>query len=43
MNIVILTNESFPIGMAATNRIISYSRGIVDLNNARIASTDLTV
>lgn len=34
MNIVILTNEAFPIGMAATNRILSYSKGIVELSNS---------
>jgi len=33
MNIIILTNESFPIGMAATNRIISYSKGMVELGH----------
>jgi len=34
MNIIILTNEPFPIGMAATNRILSYSKGIVELGNS---------
>jgi glycosyltransferase involved in cell wall biosynthesis len=33
MNIFILTNEPFPIGMAATNRIISYARGIAELSH----------
>jgi glycosyltransferase involved in cell wall biosynthesis len=35
MNIVILTEASFPFGMGATNRIISYSRGWVE-NKHRI-------
>lgn len=30
MNIIVLTNEPFPIGMAATNRILSISKGIVE-------------
>jgi glycosyltransferase involved in cell wall biosynthesis len=33
VNIFILTNEPFPIGMAATNRIISYARGIAELSH----------
>jgi glycosyltransferase involved in cell wall biosynthesis len=33
MNIIVITNEPFPIGMAATNRIASYSKGIVELGN----------
>ncbi|MBN2570800.1 MAG: glycosyltransferase family 4 protein [Ignavibacteriales bacterium] len=33
MNIVIATETSFPYGKASTNRIISYSRGFVELNN----------
>ena len=33
MNLVILTTVSFPVGMAPTNRIISYSKGIVNLGH----------
>jgi glycosyltransferase involved in cell wall biosynthesis len=33
MNIKILTEAPFPYGMAVTNRIISYSRGIVELGH----------
>ncbi len=31
MNIIILTSEKFPLGGAASNRIISYSRGLIEL------------
>lgn len=30
MNVYILTGEPFPIGMAATNRIICYSKGLIN-------------
>jgi glycosyltransferase involved in cell wall biosynthesis len=33
VNIFILTDQPFPIGMAATNRIISYARGIAELSH----------
>lgn len=33
MNIVILSVYPFPIGFSATNRIISYSKGLVELGN----------
>ena len=33
MNIIVITHEPFPIGMACTNRIISYSKGIVEIGN----------
>jgi glycosyltransferase involved in cell wall biosynthesis len=35
MNIFIITNEPFPIGMAATNRLLSLARGYVE-NNAYV-------
>ena len=35
MNIYIVTGESFPKGMAATNRIISYGKGLI-ANKARV-------
>ena len=35
MNIFILTTGPFPIGMACTNRIISYAKGFVE-NNAKV-------
>lgn len=33
MKLIILTTEPFPVGMAATNRILSYSKGIVELGH----------
>lgn len=33
MNIIILVNDAFPIGMAAANRILSYSKGNVELSH----------
>ena len=33
--IYLITNEPFPIGLAATNRIISYGKGFVE-NNANV-------
>ena len=30
MNLIILTNSPFPNGMAGTNRMLSYSKGIVE-------------
>ena len=33
MNLIILTTESFPYGLAGTNRILSYSKGIVELGH----------
>jgi glycosyltransferase involved in cell wall biosynthesis len=33
MNIIIITHEAFPTGMACTNRILSYSKGIVELGH----------
>jgi glycosyltransferase involved in cell wall biosynthesis len=33
MNIALICPYPFPIGQAATNRIISYSRGLVEINN----------
>lgn len=32
-NIVVLTTEPFPIGMAAANRILSYSKGLIESKN----------
>lgn len=31
LNLIVVTTEPFPIGMAATNRILSYSKGLVEL------------
>ena len=40
INLVIYTNEPVPIGMAATNRILSYSSGLVKIgNNVKIFSS----
>lgn len=33
MNIIVIANGSFPIGMASTNRLVSYCKGIVDLGH----------
>lgn len=33
LNIIILANGNFPIGMASTNRLVSYCKGIVELGH----------
>jgi len=33
INLIVFTNEPVPVGMAATNRIFSYSRGLVELGH----------
>lgn len=33
LNIVILANGNFPVGMASTNRLVSYSKGLVELGH----------
>jgi glycosyltransferase involved in cell wall biosynthesis len=34
INLVIITNQPFPVGMAATNRMLSYSKGLVQLGHS---------
>ena len=33
INLIVLTHEPVPIGMAATNRIFSYSKGLVEIGH----------